>query len=95
MSGQHLYIIQSAKTGAVKIGRSDNPQKRLEVLQTSNANQLRLLAVFKDKGCQEKGIHAIVKQYHLSGEWFHYDCLPNLPDWIYELLPFDDRWFMS
>ena len=47
MNNDDLYIIQSDKTGMIKIGRSKNPQKRLKQLQTGNPNKLKLIASFK------------------------------------------------
>lgn len=94
--GLHLYIIQSRVTGAVKIGRSSHPTKRLHELQTGSPYQLRLLATFDNKGDLELTLHQSLRKWRLrmeKGEWFHPDCLPNLPDWIYEQLPFEDRWW--
>ena len=96
--GRHLYIIQSDVTGAVKIGRSSNPVNRLAKLQTGSPHTLRLLAVCEGRGDTERDIHRIVATYRLrveKGEWFHHRCLPNLPIWIYEHLPFDDEWWKN
>ena len=94
-SGEHLYIIQSAVTGAVKIGRSNDVEKRLKQLQTGSPYRLVLLAKFENKGCIEIYLHRELARYKsvMQGEWFSYLCLPNLPDWIYEKLPFDDMWW--
>lgn len=94
--GRHLYVIQSAITGAVKIGRSSDPEKRLQELQTGSPHKLRLLAFYEGKGDMEKFLHRMVNRYRLrveKGEWFSEECLPNLPEWIYEKLPFEDRWW--
>jgi T5orf172 domain len=94
--GRHLYIIQSDRTGAVKIGRSSDPEKRLLSLQTGSPHKLRLLASFEGRGDEEKALHRLVRKFRYrveKGEWFHYDCLPELPDWVYEKLPFEDRWW--
>ncbi len=94
--GLHLYVIQSDVTGAVKIGRSTHPEKRLLSLQTGSPHQLRLLAVYENQGQLEISVHRGVEKFRIKvekGEWFHYDCLTELPDWIYEKLPFEDRWW--
>ena len=57
MNNDDLYIIQSDKTGMIKIGRSKNPQKRLKQLQTGNPNKLKLSASFKGEGWKEKIVH--------------------------------------
>lgn len=95
--GQHLYIIQSSVTGAVKIGRSSSPEKRLLELQTGSPYRLRLLAIYEYKGDAESRLHKLVEKFRLkiNGEWFHPDCLPNLPEWVYEKLPFEDWWWNS
>lgn len=98
--GDHLYIIQSDTTGAVKIGRSTHPEKRLKELQTGSPYALRILKVFTDKGDIEHSLHQDVERYRLrsgasgiKGEWFHHDCLHYLPDWLYNELPLEDRWW--
>lgn len=100
--GLHLYIMQSDVTGAVKIGRSSEPDKRRKDLQTGSPYHIRILAVILDKGSEEHKVHMGVERWRLrggtegiKGEWFHHDCLPNLPDWIYEKLPFEDSWWQS
>ena len=94
-TGEHLYIIQSAVTGAVKIGRSNDVEKRLKQLQTGSSYRLVLLAKFDNQGHMEAFLHRKFEKYKSSmqGEWFTYFCLPNLPDWMYEQLPFDDMWW--
>lgn len=91
-SGAHLYLIQSNVTGAVKIGRSNHPEKRLLELQTGSPYKLRLLAQFEGRGSIEPVLHREMESFRLKikGEWFHPECLPNLPTWIYERLPLDD-----
>lgn len=89
-----LYLIQSDVTGAVKIGRSKDPIERLATLQTGAAYRLVMLASFEGQGCLEKSLHRDLSQYRLSGEWFKHQCLPELPAWMYEKLPFDDRWWL-
>ena len=95
VAGLHLYVIQSDVTGAVKIGRSSNPEKRLLELQTGSPYRLRLLASFLEKGEEEPILHRAMDRWRLKikGEWFHHECLPNLPDWVYDKLPFDDMWW--
>lgn len=95
--GTHLYVMQSDVTGAVKIGRSSNPAKRLQELQTGSPYRLRLLASFEGKGPMELGLHRDLERFRLKmkGEWFAAECLPNLPDWLYEQLPFEDWWWQQ
>ena len=95
MNNDDLYIIQSDKTGMIKIGRSKNPQKRLKQLQTGNPNKLKLIASFKGEGWKEKIVHERLDRYRLEGEWFSYDCVGSIPDSLYEKIMFgslDDWW---
>ena len=90
-----LYIIQSDNFGAIKIGRSKDPQKRLKELQTGNPNKLKLIATFKDKGWLEKILHEKLAKYRLNGEWFSYECVGSIPVELYEQITFgafDDWW---
>jgi len=87
----HLYIIQSDKTGDIKIGRSKHPQKRLKQLQTGSPQKLKLLVVVENKGNIEKNIHRRLDRYRSrrNGEWFDFDCVGTLPDWLHELIDWD------
>ena len=90
-----LYIIQSDKTGMIKIGRSKDPEKRLKQLQTGNPNKLKLIACFKNEGWREKQIHESLRAYRLKGEWFSYDSVGSIPIYLYEKIifgSFDDWW---
>ena len=87
MAGRHLYIIQSASTGAIKIGRSDNPEYRLGQLQTGSPYRLRLILEALGKGSQEKRVHRVMDRHrtrYLSGEWFSEDGMGDIPDDIWE-----------
>lgn len=56
----------------VKIGISDNPEKRLSHLQTSNPKKLTLLYTMDGNETLEKLLHSIFSQYRVRGEWFEY-----------------------
>jgi len=93
----HLYFIQSANTGMIKIGRSKNPEKRLKQLQTGSPNKLKLIAVFEDMGDEEYGLHQRLREYKVrsNGEWFRYECVGSIPSFYYEKIrwgSFDDWW---
>lgn len=90
--GSHLYIIQSAVTGAVKIGRSKDVRSRLYQLQTGSPHRLKLLLMVPDRGYMERGIHQRMSSHKLrcEGEWFSESGLAELPDWIYEQLDLEN-----
>ena len=78
----HLYIIQSDITGAIKVGRANDPYKRVKQLQTGAAHELKIIKIFKNEGAKEKQIHKLLTSHgqHLTGEWFNWDCLRYFPD---------------
>lgn len=93
--GDCLYFVQARGTGRIKIGRSKNPKRRLQSLQTGNAKELRLIASLEGLGWRERDLHERLREWRVSGEWFDYDCVGNIPDEIYELIPYgglDDWW---
>ncbi len=95
MKKDDLYIIQSDKSGMIKIGRSKDPNKRLKQLQTGNPNKLKLIASFKDMGWREKLLHERLSEWSEQGEWFNYGCVGSIPDDIYEKIKwgsFDNWW---
>ena len=67
----NIYFIGSVHLGAVKIGKSINPDKRLAELQTGNSHELILYGIVKDvKEDYEVEIHQIFDHIRLKGEWF-------------------------
>jgi hypothetical protein len=70
-----VYLINENTTNLYKIGVSNNPEKRLKSLQTSNGNKLLLVAQFQTSFNfkLEKFVH---QQYHKNkqeGEWFLFE----------------------
>ncbi|MDB4261443.1 GIY-YIG nuclease family protein [bacterium] len=77
MSTCYVYLIQAGtkKNSPVKIGMSDNYEKRIKTLQTGNHQVLRFLAVIKcDSRAHarrvESTLHDILKSQNILGEWF-------------------------
>ena len=70
--GTWTYFIEDS-AGNVKVGRSKDPAKRLESLQTSNAQTLKLLATVPTD--IEADIHALLdnSRIHSEREWFYRD----------------------
>lgn len=92
---KHLYIIQSAQTGAIKIGRTSDIDQRIKTLQTSNPYPLKVILFVESYGYLERELHERLKQYKTNGEWFKYEGLSELPVWLYEQLNLDsvDQWW--
>lgn len=83
-TGKHLYILQSARTGAVKVGRSDDPERRLGEVQVGSPYPLRLILVADGFGHHEKRVHKELWRYHTQGEWFSEMGLGSVPVDIWE-----------
>ena len=68
----YVYAIRNKHTGRIKLGISENPERRLKELQIGNDCELELLAYreaanrFKD----EKAIHNRHQHLRVRGEWF-------------------------
>ncbi len=84
MAGQHLYIIQSKHTGAIKIGRSDDPERRLHQLQTGCPYTLRIILTMDNGGVIEGLVHRMMNRHrtrHIhGGEWFIEAGMGDIPD---------------
>ncbi len=71
MKGTNIYLIGSVEQMAVKIGKSDNPVKRLNELQTGNPHKLFLYGVIENVNVElENKLHRIMKPLQMEGEWF-------------------------
>ena len=76
-----IYIIKSlADDGPIKIGKSNDPQKRLSTLQCAHPKKLELIKKYHFKSSSytnkiEKKLHRMLKKYHVGGEWFSGDAL--------------------
>lgn len=62
------YLIKDTETGLIKIGRSENPQKRLFSLQCGNTNKLKLIHII-DANIEQK-LHYKFAHKRVRGEWF-------------------------
>lgn len=87
MAGRHLYVFQAAVTGAVKVGRSDNPERRLNDLQVGCPYRLKIILVAPSQGHSERRVHEAMKHTRtrfINGEWFHEIGIGSIPDDIWE-----------
>ena len=72
-NSSYVYIIKNMDTGNIKIGVSNDVQKRLNTFRTGNDCQLEL--VYKSVVCSnsfsiESSVHEYFKDYRVRGEWF-------------------------
>jgi hypothetical protein len=65
-----IYFIQGVDGGPIKIGRSDEPETRLAMLQTGNPVALRITRVITGYSRDEVLLHELFGDFRLQGEWF-------------------------
>ena len=66
-------LFRSIKCGDyVKIGVSNDVQRRLKDLQSSNPFNIELLYLGENEGCDEEMWHNIYNHRHHRGEWFKF-----------------------
>lgn len=65
-----VYIIRQSHTGALKIGFSDEPTRRLKGLQTASPYPLELVCLLNPHNYPERWIHAQLAPWQMEGEWF-------------------------
>lgn len=68
-----IYFIQRGHDGPIKIGRGDNPKKRLRQLQTASPEPLNLLGEVCGSMEFETWLHRKFRHLNISGEWFKPD----------------------
>lgn len=69
------YIYAISDGNNIKIGKSNNPHKRIDSLQTSNSNPLYIVATLNCTSQTqafrlEKKLHRVFSKHRLKGEWF-------------------------
>ena len=79
----------------IKIGVSDNPQKRLKGVQTGCPGDVHLIRTFEagqDRYIHERYFHQLYKEFSTGGEWFEFDhdyfvekVLPEMNDYFSQI----------
>jgi len=70
----YVYFIGNTKEGYVKIGHSNNPNKRLKSIQTGCPFRVDILHTIDDADIDvEKQLQKKFKLYNTVGEWFRYE----------------------
>jgi hypothetical protein len=81
----HLYVMsRSDAPGLLKVGRSDDPERRAADLQSGHCFWITVQAVINDRGCCENGVHRLLQHACVDGpgrEWFRVD-LPTVLETI-------------
>jgi DNA-binding XRE family transcriptional regulator len=81
-----VYLIRAGATGPVKIGKADDPQRRLYELQTAHWDELCLLRAWVGGEPEEAALHVRFAELHIRGDWFSFSRamlgdigLPEIP----------------
>lgn len=86
-----LYVIQAHTTGAIKVGVSSDPRRRLSQLQTGSPHRLRILLVAEAQGHREKSLHSLLSKFRtrhaVQGEWFSEESIGSIPMDLWALVP--------
>ena len=69
----YVYFVQAINSGMIKIGFSNNPNRRLRSLATGSAEPLQLLGSFLANPSDEKALHNRFGHLREIGEWFRAD----------------------
>lgn len=71
-----IYFIQAGRR-AVKMGITDNIEKRLSAIQTAHYEELKIIHLFKGGLATERRLHFVARKYHIRGEWFEIEVLED------------------
>ena len=71
MNDKYTYFAQRGEKGAIKIGKSKYPDKRIKTLQTAMPEPLTLLLTIDEYLCSEKEAHNKFAHLRINGEWFN------------------------
>ena len=67
-----VYFIQAGEGGPVKIGTSEDVERRLRGLQMAHWAELRLIRTLPGSFIEERWLHWYFALNHLRSEWFIY-----------------------
>jgi len=65
-----VYFVQSGDDGPIKIGWTQDVERRIAELQTANAHPLRLLGEVPGRMRDEAAMHARFSHLRMEAEWF-------------------------
>jgi hypothetical protein len=68
----YVYVIRALRTNLYKIGKTNDPEGRLQSLQTGSAHRLKLLHVIRadNATAAEEELHRLLHGKRMEGEWF-------------------------
>ena len=69
-SGGCIYFIQAENGGLVKIGYTENLDKRFRIIQAHSPERMRIIGKIKGSMATEEEIHSKFARDRRHGEWF-------------------------
>lgn len=76
-----VYFVQSGELGAIKIGWSQDVNRRIDELQVANAKKLFLLGAVPGRMEDEAALHEQFAHLRMNGEWFQDH--PEIREYVY------------
>ncbi len=78
---QDVYIIQCPETLRIKIGISNNPDRRLAQIQTHYPGPLSIVRIITTENARrlEASLHELLHEFRLHGEWFDGRAMNEIP----------------
>jgi len=80
----YVYVLRHRKdcNAPIKIGKAKDPSKRIKTLQTGSAEKLTIIHLVKCRSemhsrAIESELHARLKRFKKTGEWYKADALPK------------------
>lgn len=89
-SDDWLYMIQCKTTGAVKVGRSNDPSARLAQLQTGCPTELHIWWQIQGGAFLERLFHELFADEKIRGEWYPKDSTAERTIRNWKLSPYRD-----
>lgn len=68
----YIYFVLAGVSGAIKIGYSAKPSKRVRALGTSHHEELECIFTMRGTQQDEKALHKRFAEFRKRGEWFEY-----------------------
>lgn len=84
-----IYFVHAAELNAVKIGVTNDPQRRLDMLRTGSPVELEIIAVEEGDQKREAELHRQFALLRKRGEWFDY--ADTLRAYVATLEPFEKQ----
>jgi hypothetical protein len=84
-----VYFLQGENGGPIKIGHTNDIEKRIKLMQTGNPDKLVLLHLTSGGKNFEDQLHVRFSEFHYRGEWFYPS--EEILDFISELKIKDEK----